>query len=343
MPSLSTILAPVLTRYCNTEYGATFTGSGEFTHPTWGQSLLATCLPDGGHNPTVLIMDHDGVPQWAKTTSYSPYPLDNYAPLQPVTDRWGNLFIGYDGHVFTGFGEGVEVLRPTADGAESVSMNHVEWSEVYGGINANDLSSVKAFTEHPLFFPAFAIYDGDTDVYRIQVVLGTYHHYDMGVKLVEYELLEYEWRGSQYELILKANEWLLPADALGSVISPDQPALWARVALTDGHARVIVCPTQRFPPHATPTCTAASLYTMTHRVLEGDLDGDTALLVGSDDSKWNGSQFEDTPGISRRWGILHVDADGVPVSIERPEGSECLLSNGEPFTYPPGRGYCEEP
>jgi hypothetical protein len=336
-PSLSEVFKELLTTFCRTKYDAVLTGSSEFVHPTWGLSLLATCLSDDNHRPTVIIVDHDGVPRWAKTTSYSEFPFDHYAPLRPVTDRWGNLFIGYDGEVPNGSGEGVEVLRPTTDGAESVSMNHWEWTHARDGIDQDDLVSVQAFKEHPLFFPAVAIYDGDIDVYRIQVMIDTYRDLEYVIAL-----LDYEWRGSQYELILQDNEWLLPAEAVGSVIDQSHPALWARVTLTGGHARALICSTGRFQIIAAPTCTGTFFHT-THAALEGDLDGNTALLVHSEGFKWNGSQFEHTPGISQYWGILHLDANGAPVGIERPEGSECLLSNGEPFTYPPGvYDHCEE-
>jgi hypothetical protein len=135
-PSLSEVLETALTDYCQNEFGAKFTGSGEFTHPTWGQSLLATCLTDDGMVATVLIVDHNGVAQWEKTTipstssaGFTGPGFSSYTPLRPATDMTGNLFVSYEMH--NSYDEeshtGIEVLTPTSTGADSASMNVVEW------------------------------------------------------------------------------------------------------------------------------------------------------------------------------------------------------------------------
>jgi hypothetical protein len=54
--------------------------------------------------------------------------------------------------------------------------------------------------------------------------------------------------------------------------------------------------------------------------LEGDLDGDTALV------------FPAREPDSAVWGILRFDAAGVPVAIERPADRWCELANGDPIT-----------
>jgi hypothetical protein len=314
-PSLSETPEAALTQYCQTQYNAAFTGSGEFAHPAWGPSLLATCLDEDDSSATVLIANLQGSVLWAKTTYDTRF--DNYVVAQPVSDRSGNLFITYTSGG-ADMRPGVEVLSPTEDGAESISMNAPEWEDA---LLSSSWNPGEAFFEKPLFSPATAAYDADVDVYRVQLA-GNQESLD--------NPWVYEWVDSKYELVLNANQWLLGEDA-GIGIAGHRLAiggyLWSRVTIEDGYASVDVC-SQAEVPRARPTCTRPGEAFVGGPDLVGELADGSALIAPPADSGETGIFGPD----GLLWGILHVDANGVPVSIERPEGTECTLANGDEYT-----------
>jgi hypothetical protein len=306
--SLSEQLDSALVQYCSAEYNATATGRSEFTHATWGQSLLATCLTEDGTKAIALIVDRDGVAQWEKVTTgtrddpqgYPDSYFTAYTPLQPVSDLSGNLFITYDTDSLDGM-TGVEILRPSATGAESVSLNNVEWTSVW---RQSDEAAFQILRALPLFSRAVAVFNEATGLYDIQV---------MGVNWADNDSeqgdpLKYRWTGGSYYLALDANEWLI--DAVEGVTSA--PVYWARVKIADARVTATLCISHSLI--AVPTCNQDS-NGATLLVLTGVLDSGRALIT--------------TQGPSNSWGILHVSADGTPQSIERPEGTWCQLPNGE--------------
>ncbi len=93
--------------------GGEITGHAFFTHPTWGRSVMVTCLDnaDGGDREDgVAVYDATSTLRWV-------HHLDGYYelhPASPATDASGNLFVIYE----PGRYYGVAVLRPI-DGSMS--------------------------------------------------------------------------------------------------------------------------------------------------------------------------------------------------------------------------------
>lgn len=89
--------------------GAERTGSVFFTHPTWGQVVLATCHSQSSESAGWAVFNASGSVLWTRRSElgHAIYELPN-----PAIDASGNIFIRYNPGRF----DGIEVVRPTEQG-----------------------------------------------------------------------------------------------------------------------------------------------------------------------------------------------------------------------------------
>lgn len=118
VPSASTLISAGI---CSAH--GRVTGHVFFTHPSWGRSVLVTCLAKYDYEQDsdeewwsgIAVLDGTGTIRWDQR-------LDNgsYEKLEPAgagSDTSGNLFIVYN----PGRYEGIAILRPTSESLQTIA------------------------------------------------------------------------------------------------------------------------------------------------------------------------------------------------------------------------------
>ena len=95
--------------------GGKITGHTFFTHPTWGSSVLVTCLDLKVRElQGIAVLDAAGQIRWSHKIEGGYYTLET---ATPGTDNTGNLFVIYD----PGRYQGIAVYRPVKGSMKTIA------------------------------------------------------------------------------------------------------------------------------------------------------------------------------------------------------------------------------
>ncbi|MDR0782633.1 MAG: hypothetical protein LBE83_02610 [Propionibacteriaceae bacterium] len=304
--------------YCSSSFNATITGAEEFNHPAWGPVLLATCLDETG-SYSAFIMDATGVTQWTKWSIDVAWPsrgippsLTTYQPASPVTDASGNLYLEYaqipldeDGRPAGDPREGVEILRPTDYGIETIVTTDLEWLSLVGMAGTDE----DALRDLPLFAPAKLDGLGEDGLYRIRMT---------GDEASTLPPLVFVWVDPRYELDLGPGQYELTKSPDGVPLVQVGPAIASLglVTVQGSSVSLVICGSAGVS--SITTCTNGIDYGLTANELTGQIGSDGNAIVS--DSNY--------PMV---WGIV-VFEDGIPVRVDRPAETKCQYADGTPYT-----------
>jgi hypothetical protein len=290
----------------------------EFNHPTWGPSILAGCLGETGY--AAVVMDAEGTVQWTKSSADLPwqYPpavlprLTKYQPASPVMDASGNLYIQYAqipqlwDDPGAGPRPGVEILRPTFTGIETLVPSDLEWAALVQGEGAGQ----DDFWDQALFAPATLDGLRDDGLYRIRMATS---------EEADPISLSFVWAGGVYGMDLGPRQWLLWAKDNPVTVGANANSIWGQVSVQGSEVTVIYCGTQSM----------LSLTTCSF----GIDNGMTLLeLVGSIGSDGNATVIN--PTYPEVWGVVKF-VSGQPVRVDRPDDTRCQYADGSPILDDP--------
>jgi len=308
---LSETLNAEISAYCSSQFDSELNGAQDFHHPAWGASILAGCI--GGSGYAAVVMDSTGDVKWTKSSddlaiaASDDMPMfATYEPASPVTDATGNLFIEYstieenEGRAYLG----VEVLKPTHTGMDSIVLNLAEWRSFF---MYND-SSIKASFEQPIFSPASLVGPATDGQYRIRMTGGL---------MDEPITIDYSWGSSSYGVDLTMGQFIVyPQQGIGSSLGYNAGPVWSIVRVDGPDVTLIHCAAQSEVSKV--TCTFGGRFGINVTELVGQFRSDGNAVVIH-------------PEFPEIWGIVEFN-NGVPTRAIRPDGMMCQYADGSPIT-----------